>query len=180
MRIGDDSAYIIDIEQALADYTKRVQVNLLEKYPVMWAGHYAGDHRLGEFTVSELPDVPDAAAKVVLGMMSPFGMTPEISASVLVIDALRVPMPAPFETSRVLYVSRLAITGRGILASHWTVGLNDRGFAQPERTAWAIPGVWLALSDIENRRLAGATLSFDDAFSAALDVAREVIGDETA
>ena len=156
-------------------------MNTLEKYPVIWCGHYShmNDqivHCLGQFTVAELPEGRDPVASVALGMMSPFGMSPEVDASFLIIDALRVPVTEEaFETSRVLYVSRLSAHGAGIWSTHWTVGINDLGFAKPERSSYFISGVWLALSDVMNNRLAGPTLSWSDAFEAALDVAREAL-----
>jgi hypothetical protein len=170
----------VSADRALADYTARIQVNTLEKYPVMWCGHYDGysmaTRCLGQFTVAEIPEGRDPVASVALGMMSPFGMSPEVDASFLIIDALRVPVTdEAFETSKVLYVSRLAAHGAGIWSTHWTVGINDLGFAKPERSAYYVSGVWLALSDVMNRRLVGPTLSWDDAFHAALDVAREAL-----
>ena len=181
----------VSAERALADYTARIQVNTLEKYPVMWCGHYDapkgsakalesyrgnGVRCLGQFTVAEIPEGRDPVASVALGMMSPFGMSPEVDASFLIIDALRVPVTEEaFETSSVLFMSRLSAHGNGIWSKHWTVGLNDRGFAKPEPSSYFISGVWLALSDVMNNRLAGPTLSWSDAFAAALDVAREAL-----
>ena len=181
-----DERSVVSVDRAMHDYTARIQVNTLEKYPVMWCGHYAENAPryatnpnpacLGQFTVAEIPEGRNPVASVTLGMMSPFGMSPEVDASFLIIDALRVPVSdQAFETSRVLYVSRLAAHGSGVWTSHWTVGINDRGFAKPEQSAHYIHGVWKALSDVQNRRLDGPTLSWDDAFHAALDVAREAL-----
>ena len=57
-------------------------------------------------------------------------------------------------------MSRLSAHGNGIWSKHWTVGLNDRGFAKPEPSSYFISGVWLALIDVMNNRLAGPTLSW--------------------
>lgn len=174
----DDGRSKVTVHDALADYTQRCEVNGLERYPVMWAGHYADRDCLGQFTVAEIPEGRDPVAGVALGMLSPFGMSPEVDSAFLVIDALRVPIPAQaFETSQVLYITRLAATEAGVYATPFTVGLNDLGFAKPEQAAWYHSEVWHSVSAVINQRLGVPTLSWDDAFHAALDVARDALGD---
>ena len=181
-RQGDSAgrSSTVSVTQALADYSQRIQVNTLEKYPMIWSGHYAAAplRCLGQFTVAEMPEGRSPVAAVALGMLSPFGMSLEVGSAFLVVDVLRVPVSdQAFESSRVLYVSRLAVSNGGVLASHWTVGLNDLGFAKAEQTSWYLPDIWQAVSVVMNQRLDGkADLSWDDAMHAALDVAREALG----
>lgn len=133
---------------------------------MVWAGHYSTTD-LREMTAPRLPPVKEPLGQVALGMMSVFA-SPEVDASWLVIDCTRI--PEAFNLSRVLVVSCLAMTGSGVWNGNWKV--NAEGVAH--RTFYEFPEVNRAISAIMDRRLAGPTVSFEDAFWAAVEVGKEL------
>jgi hypothetical protein len=155
------------LERALADYRKRCAEYKLDNYPVIWAGHYTR-HTSKQITANDLPPVPEPIPQVVLGIMSPFGACPEIDSSWLVIDTTR--MPGDLRLDRILLVSCLVATEKGVHNKNWKV--NAEGVAHP--SFYEIPNVNRALSEIMNLRLTSPTYSFDDAFNAALEIGKEL------
>jgi hypothetical protein len=168
---------VIPVSRALEDYVRRADVAPLRSYPRVWAGHYSGGKLLGEYAVPEVPR--QGLARLCLGVMVPFGLTPEIDASYLVVDALKVPNTETyFETSQVLYVSSLQTTGGGVLITHWSCPFRPikdirTVYGPAERTWSKVPGLDTGLSEVTNLRLGKPLAAFDTAYQAALVVMQE-------
>lgn len=133
---------------------------------MVWAGHYSTTARW-EMTAPRLPSVPHPLGQLALGMLSVFA-SPEVVSSWLVIDCTRI--PEAFNLSRVLVVSCLASSEKGVYNGNWKV--NAEGYAH--EAFYELPEVNQAISAIMDRRLAHPVISFQDAFDAAVEVGKEL------
>jgi hypothetical protein len=163
------------ITEALSDWKKRAQV--LDTYPIVWAAHYSGQSKLGEFTIPALPEGDNPVGKVIHAGMFPFALTPAVQSSYLIIDEEAVFGPR----RRRLLVGRLLALSEGVLASHWQVryGISDRGDVYTGTPNQEMPSnreVWDTFTDIMNQRLAlGVSVSFDEAWIASSERFRELM-----
>jgi hypothetical protein len=72
------------IHDALDHWKARVFRQPLDKYPIVWAGHFSGSASLGSFGVGVLPE--GDVAKVVHAVTFPFALSPTVEATYVVID----------------------------------------------------------------------------------------------
>jgi hypothetical protein len=157
----------------------RCEFAALDKYPLIWAGHYSDGERLGEFSAPNLPKTKDPVANVGIGMMMPFALSPEVDASYLVVDGKR---SDEFTDHPVLYVSGLRSTERGVWRTHWRVRLVEvrdigRWRDEPEKAPTPFNRWDKALSDLTERRMHGKDFaSFEDAQAASLHLLQSLLG----
>lgn len=158
------------IDSTLADYANHCAQSDLPHRPVLFAVHYARDlTRLGELGVPRVASNDYALGQTVIGLASPFAMSPVVAAVCVIVDRLQ-----SLGADRTLWASRLVATDHGILSSHWEVpfGIDDRGnviYGTRIESFYSSLPVHRALSTICHERVeAKISVEFNTAFSSAM------------